>query len=193
MNRVLGAVILVLLLAVAGAYAASPFYAFQQLKTAAQTGDRERLDALVDFPAVRENLKTQVDGEAVKLARKAQDVPYPIATAVGKLGAILGDRAVDKVVTPEGITQIVSAGRAAHGGYKDKNKDKDAGDGKAGPPSTVVHYAYLTPDRFRVAIAPADHPDDQIALLMDRHGLFSWRVEQIELKALKPVDPKDLY
>jgi hypothetical protein len=188
MNKVIGGVILLLLLALGGAYAASPLFAFQQLKQAAETGDRERLEALVDFPAVRENLKSQVDTQAVKLARTASGVGYLPAMIAGRLGSELGDRAVDKVVTPEGITEIVSVGRAAHGGYRDKDKDA-----KAGGRTTVVRYAYLTPDRFRVSIAPRDHPDEQIALIMDRRGLFSWRVEQIELKAPTAVDPKDLY
>jgi hypothetical protein len=188
MNKVLGALILVLLLAVGAAYALSPFYAFQQLKQAAETGDRERLEALVDFPAVRDDLKGQVDSKAVKLAREASGVGHPIAMLLGRLGSAVGDQAVDQVVTPEGITEIVTAGRAAHGGYKDKAADKDAS-----KPATKVSYGYLTPDRFRVSIAPADHPDEQIALLMDRRGLFSWRVERIELKAPTAVDPKDLY
>jgi hypothetical protein len=188
MNKLIGILILVLLLALGGAYALSPLFAFQQLKQAAQTGDRERLEALVDFPAVREDLKSQVDSKAVKLARQASGIGYLPAMIAGRLGAKVGDMAVDKVVTPEGITEIVTVGRAAHGGYKDST-----GDGKAAHPATVVHYGYLTPDRFRIGIAPADAPEEQIGLIMDRRGLFSWRVEQIELKAPGPVDPKDLY
>ena len=192
MNKVIGGLILLLLLALGGAYAASPLLAFHQLKQAAETGDKERLEALVDFPAVREDLKSQVDSKAIKLARTASGVGYLPAMIAGRLGSALGDRAVDQVVTSEGISEIVSAGRAAHGGYKDKDKVEGSG-AKSGTPTTVVRYAYLTPDRFRVSIAPADAPNQQIALIMDRRGLFSWRVEQIELKAVQPVDPKDLY
>ena len=57
----------------------------------------------------------------------------------------------------------------------------------------MVRDGYLTPDRFRVGISPASAPEEQIGLIMDRRGLFSWRVEEIELKAAGPVDPKDLY
>jgi Protein of unknown function (DUF2939) len=199
MNRVLGILIVAVLLVALAAYAASPVYAFKQLKDAAAADDRDRLEALIDFPAVRENLKSQVDSAAVKLAREGSGVGHPIAMIIGRLGAAIGDRAVDQVVTPQGVAEMVTMGRAAHGGYKDKAKGDDKNSGgaangaAANPPSTVVHYAYLTLDRFRVSIAPSDHPDEQIALLMDRHGLFSWRVEQIELKAPTTVDAKDLY
>ena len=197
MNRALGALLLIGLLLVAGAYIASPVYAFTQLKDAARTGDRDRLEALVDFPAVRENLKRQVDSKAVKAARGASGISYPVVAILGRIGAALGDKAVDKLVTPQSISAMVTLGEARHGhNSKDKGASKDAdasGDNNtaANPapppaqdlslPKVETHYAYLTPDRFRVAVAPASHPDVPVALIMDRKGLFSWRVEEIEL------------
>jgi hypothetical protein len=180
MSRIAGVLALLLVIALGGAYAASPLYAFHQLKKAAEDGDRERLEALVDFPAVRENLKGQVDSKAVKLARGASGIGHPIAMLIGKLGAAIGDRAVDKVVTPEGITEIVTVGRSAHQKRHDGDDGDDAKVSENGA-KTVVRYGYLTPDRFRISIAPSQEPDTPIGLIMDRRGLFSWRVEEIEL------------
>ena len=181
MTRGFGALILIGLLLVVGAYVASPVFAFSQLKDAARAGDRDRLEALVDFPAVRENLKRQVDSKAVKAARTASGISYPVIAILGHLGAALGDKAVDKLVTPESISAMVTLGEARHG-----RKHKDAADEAASTQAesrrhVETHYGYLTPDRFRVTVAPATHPDVAVALIMDRQGLFSWRVKEIEL------------
>ena len=180
MNKVLGVLIVLALLAVAAVYAASPLYAFHELKDAAQSGDRERLEAMVDFPAVREDLKRQVDSKATKLARKAQGVGYPIAAVLGALGSALGDRAIDKLVTPEAISAMVQYGQTPKGRRKDasaQGSGKDQGQGHG----TKVRGAYLSPDRFRFRVSPGDEPDRGIDLIMGRQGLASWRLEAIEL------------
>ena len=176
MNRVLGVLVVLILVAAAAAYVGSPFYAFHQLKQAAQSGDRERLEAMVDFPAVRDDLKRQVDSKATKLARRAQGVGYPIAAVIGALGAAIGDRAVDKLVTPEAISAMVQYGETPRG-----HRKSDGDDGKGQGHPTRVRGGYLSPDRFRFRVSPADDPDRGIDLIMERHGLVSWRLQAIEL------------
>jgi hypothetical protein len=174
MNRILGVLALLVLLLAAAAYIGSPFWTFHELKEAARSGDKDRLEALVDFPAVRENLKGQVDSKAVKLAREASGVGFPAVMALGKLGSVIGDRAVDRLVTPEAITALVTKGRNLR--LHQVNDDHQGADAQP-----QVRYAYLAPDRFRVALSPADRPDTTVALVMNRQGLFSWRVEELEL------------
>lgn len=57
-HLIAGAVITAVLL-VAG-YAGSPFLAVHSLKGAAHKGDADKLSELVDFPAVRESMKSQL-------------------------------------------------------------------------------------------------------------------------------------
>jgi hypothetical protein len=180
MSKGLGALIALVLAAVVAVYAASPLYAFHQLKAAAESGDRERLEAMVDFPAVKEDLKRQVDSKATKLARRAQGVGYPIAAVIGALGAALGDRAIDKLVTPEAISAMVQYGETPHRRHKDEAAQGAAAD-QDQPHGTSVHGAYLSPDRFRFRVAPVRDPTSGIDLIMGRQGLFSWRLEAIEL------------
>jgi hypothetical protein len=175
MNRVVAALLVLVLTAVAAAWLASPLWTFEQLKDAARAGDQERLEALVDFPAVRDNLKKQVDSRAVKLAREASGVGMPAVMALGKLGAMIGDRAVDRLVTPEAITLIVNRGRNPRLNWSNDDPPPRA---DARP---EVRYAYLSPDRFRVALSPPDRPETSVALIMERRGLFTWRVEELEL------------
>lgn len=179
MPRTLGALLVLIVVLVAAAYLGSPFYAFQQLREAAREGDRDRLAALVDFPAVREDLKHQVDSGAVKLAREASNVGFPAVMALGKLGSMLGDRAVDRLVTPEAISTMLTLGRSPRD--PNANVEKAAIETGRVAPRMSVRYAYLSPDRFRVALAPNAESDVAAALILQRQGLFSWRVEQIEL------------
>ena len=43
----------------AAAYFGSPYWAIQQMRSVAQSGQGDKLVGYVDFPAVRESLKTQ--------------------------------------------------------------------------------------------------------------------------------------
>ena len=180
MSNGLGLLIALALLAAGAVYAASPFWAFHELKAAAESGDRERLEAMVDFPAVLEDLKRQVDSKATNLARKAQGVGYPIAAVIGALGAALGDRAIDHLITPEAISAMVQYGETPREHHK-AVAAKTASEDQDQPHGTRVRGAYLSPDRFRFRVSPADEPDHGVDLIMGRQGLFSWRLEAIEL------------
>jgi hypothetical protein len=58
-KKVWGAVAAVVIL-FGAAYLGSPFWAARQFRNAALSADVDRLDAAVDFPAVRESLKSQL-------------------------------------------------------------------------------------------------------------------------------------
>jgi hypothetical protein len=195
-NKVLGVTVALAALALAAAYVASPVWAFRQLQEAARTGDRDQMEALVDFPAVRASLKAQVESKATKLAREASGIGWLPLQAIGKLGSMLGDRSIDKLVTPDAIALMVSEGENPRHHQKtpvaDDATPAGRGEGEAadgeGP---ALSYAYLTADRFRVTVAPRAAPDLGIGVIMERRGLFSWRVEAIELAPRKRAsDPQ---
>jgi hypothetical protein len=113
---------------------------------------------------------------------------------LGKLGEKVSDTAVDKLVTPDAIADLVRTGRAVRGHSQDVAPSDKGGKGGKGDKGPVLRYAYLTPDRFKVTIAPNKTAVGAVALIMDRRGLFSWRVERVELAALADDDVvKDLY
>ena len=58
-----------------------------------------------------------------------------------------------------------------------EDKDQAPGEGHA----TKVSGGYLSPDRFRFRVSPVDDPDRGVDLIMERHGLVSWRLEAIDL------------
>lgn len=111
-NRLWFALAIVVLIAtVGGWYVASPAYAMSQLKSAAETGDADQLEERIDFPKVRESLKSQLRAVMAREIAKPelQDNPF------GKLGAMVAmgmvDGMVEGFVTPESISEMIKEGK----------------------------------------------------------------------------------
>lgn len=156
MGRLFGFLVFAAIAAFAAAYAGSPWYAFHQLRDAAVAGDADRLEALVDYPAVQEAMKRQVDSGPTKLSRTIAGVGFAPVQAVGKLGAMRGDRKIRKLIAAERLADLT------------------AGD---------VTYAYLTPDRMRIAAARPPRPP--AGFILERRGLFAWKLVKLELPGEK--------
>lgn len=160
------------LLVVGGAYAASPFLAAQDLGQAFKNGDRDRLAADIDFPAVRENLKADVRAKLMaNMANDASMKNNPFAALGAMMVPTIVNNLVDGYVTPEGISTFI------------KNQTNTSPNGR---PKFNASYAGL--NRFIIASEKGEG-SDQVRLIMERHGLFSWKVERIELPtgALSPT------
>lgn len=156
MGRFLGFLILLGALVAGVAYVGSPWLAFRQLGEAARSGDQDRLEALVDYPAVREGMKRQVDSGPTKLSRSMSGVGFAPVQAVGKLGSMHGDRKIRKLIAADQLALLVKG---------------------------EAHYAYLTADRVRVTVAAGDR--DPAGFILERRGLFSWKLVKVELPGEK--------
>jgi hypothetical protein len=155
------------------AYLASPVLGYYRLQDAARSGNQDALEATVDFPAVRESLKAQL---SAGLAAKAQSDPKLKSNPFARFGMMLAGALVGKVVdtylTPEAIGQMVSQAKAPGA--------KSPVDG-IGNPKLEKHYSYISLDRFRVTAVDPARPDRPFSFVMDRRGLFSWKLVRIEL------------
>ena len=108
-----GALTLSVALLLVALYLASPLYALSQLRAACETHDRDRLETLVDFPAVRTDLKAQVS--AMVLTQLGQDQILkcnPFAALGAVLAPAIIDQLIDAYVTPDGITALLLTGKA---------------------------------------------------------------------------------
>ena len=152
MGRLFGFLIFLAILAFAAAYAGSPWYAFRQLGEAARSGDQDRLEALIDYPAVQEGMKRQVDSGPTRLSRTLSGVGFAPVQAVGKLGSMHGDRKIRKLVAADRLADLTQ-GEAS--------------------------YGYLTPDRMRITVAKPPRPP--AGFILERRGLFSWKLVMLEL------------
>lgn len=161
MGRFFGFLILLALIAAGVAYAGSPWWAFHQLGEAARAGDQDQLEALIDYPAVREGMRHEVDSGATQLSRTMAGVGFAPVQAVGKLGAMHGDRKIKKLIAPERLADLTE------------------GD---------ASYAYLTPDRMRVSVTRNSR--GPAGFVLERRGLFAWKLVKLELpgEKIKPAD-----
>jgi hypothetical protein len=164
------AIALAALLAI-GAYFASPYVAIVGLANALRAGDKDGLEERVDFPAVREHLKAEITASFVSKFQSDPELQSnPFAGLGLALVPMMADKAVDALVTPEGLTRLLASENEADRGPV-LGLPKDAG--------------YMTLDRFRVSAPAGQDKSSKINLILRRKGLFHWTLTRIEL-------PKDV-
>lgn len=168
---VVGAAIVIAFVAVA--YIGSPYLAVHNFVATARSGDVDQLESAVDFPRVRESVKSQLNAS---IAARMQSDPAMRGNPFAGLGMLLApalvDRMVDTVVTADGIAAMTKAG-GPQGTEKAENVAEN--------PDLEFKSGYLTVDRFRTKIAMRDKPGDSLSLIFERQGMFGWRLVRIEL------------
>jgi hypothetical protein len=177
----------------AAAYFGSPFLALQTLRSAIRSGDQARVEQLVDFPSVRDHLKTDLEAQ---IAARIDSEPSLKGNFLGRLGLSLAptlvNRMVDNLVTPSSIATL---GELSAWTPSLKAPDFNtptpapapatAAAGGATPAPAplsdkpVAHYDYLTRDLFRVSETAPSRAFP--AWVFQRQGLFAWRLIRIEL------------
>lgn len=173
-TAVIGGVALVALLV--AYYFLSPFLLLRSLANAARTSDRDVLALDVDFPSVREGLKSQFNAFVLQKATADKEmVGNPFAGLAMMLVPAIVDRAVDGYVTPDGLAAVL------------RNHTKQAATGGATPALWHGDFSYLDPDHFRASYSSAEHPEMPLRLLLERRGMFGWKLVRIDM----PLDEFD--
>lgn len=163
------------------AWAAAPVLAAQALIRAAKAGDERKIEQLVDFPSLRDSLKSELNAEL--MARMNRD-PRMADSGLGGLGMMLAPMilsgAVDAVVTPEVVAQMVRTAEAPD--PTRRPAPEPAGDEADGDD---IHQAwgYRSLNEFAVTLTDRDRPDDHLALIMERRGLFEWKLAAVDLQS----------
>jgi len=125
-----------------GSYFASPYLAVVGIVNAVRAGDKDGLEERVDFPAVREHLKAEITAIFVaKLRDDPEMQSNPFAGLGLALIPMMADKAVDALVTPEGLTHLLAQGQDPGDKKPVFGLPKDAG--------------YITLDRSGCARRPA--------------------------------------
>ena len=171
----------VLVVLAVGAYLLSPFWAVHKLRQAAEAKDAVYITDSVDFPSFRESLKSALTAQ---MAKEAATTPQE--DGFGALGAAFGAMMVgplvDALVTPEAVIgfmqgkdfEAVSA-QAAGGEAPDTASVQE----QRAEVSTSMRYEGL--NRFVVSVTDKDQKSAD--LILQRHGLFSWKLSGIRLQA----------
>lgn len=153
-----------------GIYGGSPYYALHSLRAAAIDADSDKLEASVDFPAVRDNLKSQM---TAALMAKMKNDPEMQNNPFSGLGLLvlpsIVDRMIDAYVTPVGIAAIL---RGQNPAEKAKIEDNPDIESKA---------IYVSLDRFRVRLRNARLNQEGPSFLLERRGFATWKVIRLEI------------
>ncbi|WP_339871242.1 DUF2939 domain-containing protein [uncultured Brevundimonas sp.] len=165
------------------AYFASPVLAVRGLTEAARSGDEAALRERVDFPAFRASLKEELNGELVARMRADPRSDNPVLSGLGMLLApSLVSGMVDAFVTPGAIATMVRSARAPDPMHRPDQVETPE---RAAEDKDTVRqsWAYRDLNTFAVTLTNSRHPDQHLALLMERRGLFDWKLAGIDLTA----------
>ncbi len=173
---------LIAVLALLALYVVSPYYSFWRFTEALKAGDQKRFEAMVDFRAVRESLKTQLKG---KLAEGRANEPKKEKSLLGlsdQFAPRLIDTLVDAYVTPSGLAALLADAKNVNAARSPGGNPEAAPNPSAvGPPQEVrdklgfssVRYAFFTGARDFLI-------DVDGTKLRFRFSKFRWTLKSIE-------------
>lgn len=160
------------LLAVAGIYVGSPYYAVHSLRNAALKADTDKLETSVDFPAVRESLKSQLSAAMIA---KFQNDPEMKSNPFAGLGMMMlptiVDRMVEAYVTADGIAAMMRGRSPTDKSELQQNPDIES------------QTEYVGMDRFRVRTRNTKLNEDGPSFVFERRGFASWKMIKLEIPA----------
>jgi hypothetical protein len=163
-SKLVAAAIIALVLA-GGWYWGSPLWTLKQMRDAAQAKDVDALASHVDFPALREDVKSELSASIMKEVGKDEG-------GLGGLGKMFGlamvDKMVDGMISPAGLRVMFAGADVADGGQKSGLK--------LSMNDVSVERSGLSEFRFK-STKPGD---DKPVLVFHRDGL-SWKLAGIDL------------
>jgi hypothetical protein len=157
------------LFAVIGWLYFTPYMALNELQAAAEAGDADALNEMVDFPALRTSIKTEVQGA---ISRGIQKDGGVFAAAAAAVTGVIVEPVVNAAVTPQGISLMMKGERPTDDEAADRKDDDSWRE------STKIGRRYEASDRFVVEYRDRRSGDERISLVMQRDGL-RWRLSGI--------------
>lgn len=161
------------------AWLASPVLSAQGLIRAAREGDAAALERHVDFPAFRDSVKKELNDKLVARMREDVRTSDPALAGLGLLLApSLVSGMVDMFVTPEAISAMVTMAAAPDpvppATERETPRDREGG-------RVRQSWGYRGLNTFAVTLTRDDRPRDRVVLLMERRGLFGWKLAGLDL------------
>ncbi len=149
----------------------SPYLTLNNLKTATANRDADALAGEIDFPSLRTSIKEGVRSQVLKqMAANAGTKATPVMgkEMVGKMV----DPVVDKIVTPEGLDQLMQD--------KVPGAKIDIADLEKNIADSEVKMGYESLDRFVVRIVDKVDGSKEVSLVLKRNGL-AWKLAGVDI------------
>ncbi|KAF0111567.1 MAG: hypothetical protein FD163_2515 [Hyphomonadaceae bacterium] len=157
----------------------SPYLTMNALKNAIVAGDSEKIETLVDFPAVRENVKGQLMAAMMKNMQSDPTMAdNPFAGLATLMIPNLVTGMLDTYVTAEVVARLGPLPKTQSDPAPSKKEEKAE---KLSKLKTNVKW--LSMDRANIEITIADNDDYPIEYLkLKRTSLFGWQFIGLKLK-----------
>lgn len=154
MKKLIGVLVLVAVL-FAGYLVASPYIALHRMKAAADRKDDIAMAEFIDFPAVRESVKSQMYEVATRDVASDDDFAF---LAPAMVQGILGPM-IDGNVSQAGLTRLLE-------------------DGKVSSRLEDAETSYVSWSTFVVSLT---HKEATMRFVMRRHGLAGWKLVDVRM------------
>ena len=170
------------IIAIAAYWFASPYFAVRSLRAAIVNADEQTLGEIIDFPALRQSLKDQFSTGMMRWAvEEAQD---PGAIAFSAFSEVVVDRMIDAYVTPSGLAGLSAKVEIPD----DANVPFTALFDSVG--SVFLEQGEFSIDRgltsFSLLIQTKKESEDEIEVVFEGNGL-KWTLVNVIL----PLDPSE--
>jgi hypothetical protein len=156
------------LLGFAAYVVASPYLTLYRLKSGVEARDAETVAKYVDFPALRQNLKDQLQAA---LSKRLDPQQNPLAALAANLAVTFADPVVDRLITPEGLAELMA------GQKPPLASSEPSPTSPAKKPLEDATFGYESFDEFVVSVPSAG---GAIRFVLTRSGL-SWKLSGIEI------------
>lgn len=173
-----GKLILFALLMAALAFFAAPAVAFFGIRSAAEASDAAGLARLIDYPAVRQSLRPQLDGNPAAAAPAPTFMEDPIGAVRRQLEQATAAPApdVDAYLTPAALAALTRGeGRYASQRAVGPQPSPDA-TATGGPMPRPVYWGM---NRARMSVT--DEGGSETIFTFERKGAFEWKLVHVGL------------
>ncbi len=140
----------------------APVLTAQELQRALRDNDAPAIQRVVNFPALRENLRGTLGANLSGLGGKATLEPGS-AFGAALAGLMMGP-VVDALVTPAGLSSLFKGGAGAFTGQAAQN--------------IRVSSGLQALDRYAITLTDLDNPDSVVTLVLMPNGL-QWQLTAI--------------
>ena len=185
--KLLGRFIVTAVVVMAISFFAAPGVAFLALRSAAESSDVAGLARLVDFAAVRQSLRPQLDGNPAALAPAPSFMEDPIGAVRRQLEQVAPAASpdVDAYLTPAALAALTRGeGRYASQRTGGALPSPDATT-TGGPMPRPVYWGI---NRARMSVT--DEGGSQTIFTFERKGPFEWKLVHVGLpEGVAPVTP----
>jgi len=168
-SRKVGVCVIVALIINCVWFYATPYITLYHIKKAIEAQDAAEISRYMDFPSLRENLKTSL------AVRKAAGGSNLFKSLRSLLSGAVTDPMVDALVTPEGIATMIKGekifGKKGGNGQTSGQENED---------DQEYSMGYETINRFVLKTKNKDTPKKETGFVFTRKGM-SWKLSAVRL------------